>query len=438
MTVLAVGLSHRSAPVEVLDRAAVLPADIAAVLQEVIQREHVAEAMVVATCNRVEVYADVARFHPAVEDVTAVLAKSSGLHRDELVPHLYVHYDEAAVSHLFEVASGLDSMVVGEQQILGQVRAALRTAQSAGTAARVLNDLGQHALRVGKRVHAETRIDRAGASVVSVALAAAADRLGSLAGRRAVVVGAGAMSSLAAAALHRAGVGDLAVVNRTPESAVRLGLAYQGRGVGLGGLDEAVARADVVVSCTGSNGLVLTAAQLAAARSAAGGAPLVVLDLALPHDTDPAIDDLPGVSRIDLAQISGLPGAQAPHDAVLAARRVVATEVAAFAAVQAAHRVEPIVVSLRSRAAEVVEGELQRLRLRAPALDAATLAEVERSMRRAVSTLLHTPTVRMKQFAADPDGARYAEALHALFDLDPESVLRVVTPEDPTAPEALA
>jgi glutamyl-tRNA reductase len=443
MTLLVVGVSHRSAPVPVLDRLALAPAAALDLQRDVVTSSWVAESMVLSTCNRVEVYADVARFHGAVEDVTSQLAKRSGLVRDELTPHLYVHYDERAAQHLFEVAAGLDSMVVGEQQILGQVRHALKVAQESATAGRTINDAGQAALRVGKRVHAETGIDRAGASVVSVALDLAGERLGDLSTRRAVVVGAGAMSGLAVALLARRGVAGLTVVNRTPARAQRLAASVpapvEARAAGLEGLADELADVDLVVSCTGSVGLVLTAEEVRRLLPLRGDRPLVVVDLALPHDTDPALAELPGVTRIDLADLADLPAARASESDVATARRIVAEEVTSFATAQAAQRVEPIVVSLRARAADVVEGELARLRMRLPGLDDASLAEVERALRRASATLLHTPTVRMKQLAADPEGTRYAEALRRLFDLDPATVEAVATAEDlgPDRPAAV-
>ncbi len=471
MTLLVLGLSHRSAPVSVIDRAALPAPAVTELLRDVVGSAHVGEAMVVATCNRVEVYADVARFHGAVEDITALIGKHSGLARDELVPYLYVHYDDRAALHAFEVASGLDSMVVGEQQILGQMRQALRTAQDHGTAGKTLHDLAQSALRVGKRVHAETGIDAAGASVVSVGLDIAAAAFGGagrigtaeggtaqggtdedgtaqggtiqggaaqggaaqgaaagLTGKRALVVGAGAMSSLAVAALARAGVADLTVTNRTPERAARLATSHGARSRALAELGEALLVTDLLVSCTGSTGLVLDADDvryLLRRRSSSESLPLVILDLAVPHDTDPEIGELAGVIRIDVAMLAERGSTAAAEVDVDRARLIVEAELAAFTAARAAERVEPIVVSLRARATAVVEAELRRLRLRLAEVDDTAMLEIEHAMRRAAATLLHTPTVRMKRLAADPEGERYAQALQLLFDLDAATVGRL-------------
>lgn len=435
MTLLVVGVSHRTAPVTLLDRVALVDGAAERLQVELLASAHVAESLVLSTCNRVEIYAEVSKFHGGVLDVTETLAKATGVDREELTPHLYVRYEDRAVQHLFEVAAGLDSMVVGEQQILGQVRGALRTGQDLETIGRNLNDLAQAALRVGKRVHHDTGIDRAGASVVSVALHLAADSLGgSLAGKRALVVGAGAMSGLAAATLARAGIGEIVVANRTFERGQHLAGQVGGRAVRFDDVAATVADVDVVFSCTGSTGLVLTTADVEAARAGATS-PLAVVDLALPHDTEESIASLSGVTRIDLASLVDVPEAHASERDVELARAIVVDEVRAHLAALAAQRVEPIVVSLRSHADQVVETELDRLRLKLPGLSEAELDEVARAMRRSVSTLLHRPTVRMKELAADPDGARYATTLHRLFDLDPEAIA-AVTAADAAGPSA--
>jgi glutamyl-tRNA reductase len=427
MTLLVVGISHRTAPVALLDKVALVDGAAERLQVDLLGSTHVAESLVLSTCNRVEIYAEVSKFHGGVLDVTDTLAKATGVDREELTPHLYVRYEDRAVQHMFEVAAGLDSMVVGEQQILGQVRGALRSGQELETIGRNLNDLAQAALRVGKRVHHDTGIDRAGASVVSVALHLAAESLGgSLQGRRALVVGAGAMSGLAAATLVREGIGEIVVANRTFERGQHLADAVGGRAVRFDHVAGCIADVDVVFSCTGSTGLVLTAAQVEAARVGTT-APLAIVDLALPHDTEEAIASLPGVTRIDLASLADVPEAHAPERDVELARGIVVDEVRAHLAAIAAQRVEPIVVSLRSHADQVVQAELDRLRIKLPGLTDVELDEVSRAMRRTVSTLLHRPTVRMKELAADPDGARYATTLHRLFDLDPEAIAAVST-----------
>jgi glutamyl-tRNA reductase len=434
VTLLVLGISHRSAPLRVLDDVALTPDEAERLAGDLTASDVASEAIVLATCNRVEVYADVPRFHPAVAAIADLLAKASGADREVLLDHSYVHFDSAAVAHLFAVAAGLDSMVVGEAQILGQVRAALVRGQESGTAGRLLNTAVQQALRVGKRVHTETGIDRSGVSIVSVALDAAAQVVGGLSAQRVLVVGAGSMGALATTTLVARGATGTVVANRTAEHALRLADSVDGgRAVPLADLSVELGRADVAIFCTGATDTIVDADFVCAAR-AGTHRPLVVLDLALPHDTDPAIGTLPGVTRIDLGGLSGLPATAASEADVRTCRQIVADEVDCFVASQAAAQVEPTLVSLRAHAGSVMDAELARLRLRLAAVDDSTLAEVERAMRRAVNTLLHNPTVRMKQLAAQPGGDRYAEAISALFDLDPSLPASVLDPTGgPTA-----
>ena len=576
MSLLVVGLSHRSAPVSVLERAALSADAQTKLLQDTVAAEPATEAAVLATCNRIELYADVDKFHAGVAELSTLLAQHSGVGLDELTPYLYVHYEDRAVHHLFSVACGLDSMVVGEGQILGQIKDALAGSQELHTAGRLLNDLFQQALRVGKRAHSETGIDRAGQSLVTFGLeqlssGAAVDAWAK--GKRALVIGAGSMSSLAAATLARAGVAEVIVANRTFDRAERLAeiLAEQGdldvpaRAVPMDSVPVELTRADVVVSCTGATGFVLTAEDVAAAvegrtasrpaadggsrrvtgdgpgRTSAGvrdGLPptsvgteencpldlstvqgtagfsvlgeaavagmdaaeleqhaawvdkgvsagsgtasesqaglagvldpaaeaeviaalaaaaatmgrvperrrpepvveaprpapvLSLLDLAMPRDIDAAVHRLLGVRLVDIESL-----ADASADAPMAAdvdqvRRIVADEVTAFGAALRAAHITPTVVALRTMAADVVAGEIARLDGRLPGLDEKQRGEITQTMRRVVDKLLHAPTVRVKQLAAEPGGAGYADALRTLFDLDPETVAAVSRADD--------
>ena len=415
MSVLVVGLSHRSAPVSLLEEVTVGIGDTSAVLGE-LREGSVSEAVVVATCNRVEVYADTDGFHAGVDAITDLLSRRSGVPLEELSKHLYVHWEGQAVLHLFQVACGLDSMVVGESQILGQLRRAYGVA--GGTAGRVLHELFQTALRVGKRVHTETGIDEAGQSLVSVALQHAVRAVGPLAGRSVLIVGAGSMGALAGATLRRAGVGPVVVANRSTANAERLALSLEGRGVGLDTLAEELVTADVLVASTGATGVVVSRDVVARAVAQRDGRPLAVLDLALPRDVDPMVRTLPGVTLVDLEALQTALGGTDGGAGVDAAREIVAEEVGAFLTWQRASRVQPTVVALRSRADEVVAAELARLTSRLPGLDDALRAEVEQAVRRVVQTLLHTPTVRVKELTEAPVGLSYADALRELFGLD--------------------
>jgi len=437
VSVLLVGVSHRSAPVSVLERVAVTDSERPKLLEELLRSPRISEAMLVSTCNRVEVYAVVDAFHGALTDVGEVLARHADTEVNELTKHLYVRYSESAIEHLFTVASGLDSMVVGEQQIIGQIRAAYAAADAQQAAGRTVHELAQQALRVGKRVHTETGIDSAGASVVSVALQRAATALGSadLTGRRAVVLGAGAMGGLSVALLQRAGVTELVVVNRTPERAVHLASTavasgMTARGIGADELPAVLAATDVLVTCTGAVGAVVTLAQahLALAARPAGSGPLVICDLGMPRDVEPAVAELPGVVLVGLESLQRAPEAAAATRDTEAARSIVAAELATYLASQRSAEVTPTVTALRKRAAEVVEAELLRLETRLPLMARTDRDEVARTVRRVVDKLLHAPTVRVKQLASSPGGDTYAEALRELFELGPGAVEAVAAP----------
>lgn len=277
MSLLVVGLSHRSAPVSVLERASLSADAKLKLLHDTLAAEPATEAAVLATCNRIELYADVDKFHAGVAELSTLLAQHSGVALEELTPFLYVHYEDRAVHHLFSVACGLDSMVVGEGQILGQIKDALALGQELHTAGRLINDLFQQALRVGKRAHSETGIDRAGQSLVTFGLEQLAVRVPVgewAAGKRALVIGAGSMSSLAAATLARVGVAEIVVANRTAERAERLaeilvasGTGVRASAIAMASVPDELTRVDVVVSCTGATGLVLTADDVLAAVS---------------------------------------------------------------------------------------------------------------------------------------------------------------------------
>ncbi|MEV7675733.1 glutamyl-tRNA reductase [Streptomyces sp. NPDC088752] len=435
MSLLVVGLSHRSAPVSILERASLSADTRTKLLQDTLAAEPAAEGAVLATCNRIELYADVDKFHAGVAELSTLLAQHSGVGLDELTPYLYVHYEDRAVHHLFSVACGLDSMVVGEGQILGQIKDALALGQDLHTAGRLLNDLFQQALRVGKRAHSETGIDRAGQSLVTFGLeqlANGGDVETWAKGKKALVIGAGSMSSLAAATLARSGVAEIVIANRTLARAERLaqiltepgGTGVSARAAEMVAVGDELGRADIVVSCTGATGLVLTGDDVAAAVRDRE-APLALLDLAMPRDIDAAAHRVPGVRLVDIESL-----AEASADAPMATdvdrvRSIVSDEVAAFGAAQRAAHITPTVVALRAMAADVVTSEVARLEGRLPGLDEKQRAEITQTVRRVVDKLLHAPTVRVKQLASEPGGAGYADALRTLFDLDPETVAAV-------------
>ena len=452
MSTLVVGLSHKSAPLSLLERALVSGDALAKLLRDLSAAEHVAGVFVISTCNRAEIYAEVDKFHGGVSVVCELLARHSGIPLAELTPHLYVHYEDRAVQHLLAVACGLDSMVVGESQILGQVRQALQIAREQRTLDRPLSELGTLALRTGKRAHAETGIDQAGASLVTVGLAAAAGRLRGLdapaggpgaallAGLNVLIVGAGSMSSLAVATAAKLGPAGITVANRGQQRARQLAATVSARWTDLSRLTAEVAAADLVVSCTGAPGLVLTAAMVREAQAARPtGRPLVLLDLALPRDIDPDAGRLPGAAVVSLEDLRDagspdLPGALAHDEHVAAVRQIVADEFAAHVSAGRAAQVAPTVVALRAKAAEVVDAELARLASRLVDLEPRTRDEIARALHRVVDKLLHAPTVRVKELAGSPGADSYEAALRVLFDLDPATVAAVASADAGLAP----
>ncbi|MBA2560550.1 MAG: glutamyl-tRNA reductase [Propionibacteriales bacterium] len=437
MSILIVGASHRTASVELLERLA-LDVDAAAKLGvAALDTEHVSEALVLATCNRIEIYAEVDRFHGSVEDLTAVLAAHACSTVEEVLGSLYVHYDEAAVAHLFAVATGLDSMVVGESQILGQVREALRRGQNDESVGACLNTLFQQGLRVGKRAHSETNIDSAGHSVVSVALAEAAEVIGPLAGARVCIVGAGSVAALAAAAVCRAGSDDVVITSRTVLNAERLAVPLGGHAAPLDSLTEQITQADLVISCTGSTGSVISTEMVTEALAGrAGDRPLVIVDLALPHDVDPTVAEIELVSLVALKTLADSVHNGSALEDVTAVKAIVAEEVTAFAAARDAARVAPTVVALRSMATGVVAAELERLWSRLGPLTPAERDEIIHTVTRVADKLLHEPTVRIKQLAGRFPESSYAAALAELFSLDPATVEAVSRAADPGSSRA--
>ena len=439
MSVLVVGLSHKSAPLATLERAAVSGDTLVKLLRDIAHQPDIAEAFVISTCNRVEVYAEVDRFHGGVTGICELLTQYSGIPAGDLTGNLYVHYADGAVQHLLAVASGLDSMVVGENQILGQVRSALKMAGDQGTLGRSLRDLGRLALRTGKRARAETGIDRLGVSLVSVGIelaAAGLDRPAGqqslLAGCNVLVVGAGSMSGLAVATAARSGADRIVVANRTPARAERLAASVGGDVADLTGLPEAIAAADLVISCTGAGRLVITESVVrAAVTGREGDRPLVLLDLAMPRDVDPRAASIPGVRVIGMEELRGSGDAAVGADEVAAVRAIVEEEFAAYGLAVRADRVTPTVVALRAKAATVVDAELARLtgRLSEDRLSGRALEEIAQTVQRVVDKLLHAPTVRVKELASSPGGEEYAAALRVLFDLDPRAVEAVTSAE---------
>jgi glutamyl-tRNA reductase len=425
--VFVVGASFRSAPLELLERLAIDAERRPKALAGLLDQEHVHEAVIVSTCNRVEVYAAISRFHGAAGDVRRFLADQGGLALEEFAGHLYDYYEERAVQHLFAVAAGVDSMVVGEAQILGQVREAFRAAQVERSVGPVLSRLFTRAIRVGRRARTETGIGAGMASTVTIGLGVAAGQLGDLAGRRVLLVGAGSLARLAGRALRAAGAAELVVANRTPATGAALAGELGGRAVPLDRVADELASADLLVAATAGTTPTVTAATVAAAlakrEAAAPGSParpLVLLDLGVPRDVAPEARGLPGVVLADLDGLRAvLETDEGPRREVERVRSLIAQETAAYLGGQREARLAPTIRSLRARAEQVRQQELAKASTRLAGLDERQRAAVEAVTRGLVNKLLHDPMVRGKTLAARPDGDLYVAALRELYGLDP-------------------
>ena len=419
MSLLITGVSHQSAPLAVLEAVALNPERRRALETALHGADHIDEVVVLSTCNRTEVYVEAATFHGALADLTDALSATTGASREMLREHLYVHYEERAVEHAFMVAAGLDSMAIGESQILGQVRAVLADAQDLGHVGPALNVLLQQALRVGKRVHTDTGIDAVSQSLVEAALAVGAEMFGDAADSQVLVLGAGGMGALAATTASRHGA-PVTIVNRTEERAIRLASRVGGRARPMGEYEQALADSDIVIASTGALGTIVTLTHAAFAQVARAGRPQLYVDLSLPHDVAFEVDSLTGVRRLGLDDLGILLASTSTAPAVEDARRIVTSEVRDFLAARSGDAVGPAVAALREQAAGVVAAELERLHRRT-ALTESERAEVDKTVHRIVEKLLHTPTRRVKELAGGGAAISYAAALTDLFDL-PASV----------------
>ncbi|WP_259851714.1 MULTISPECIES: glutamyl-tRNA reductase [unclassified Corynebacterium] len=424
MSVLLVGMSHRSAPVALLERLSMDDTVQNEAGEAFTRQPSLSEAMIISTCNRLEVYAVTNAFHTGVNDVLRVLEQFSGVDVAELRGYLYVRYADAAAEHLMRVASGLDSMVVGEQQIIGQVRSAYQSATERGTIGPALHALVQSALHTGKRIHTETAIDDAGASMVTFALDEAMKEMGvdTLEGRTALVLGAGAMSSLAATNLGKRGVDKLILANRTRSRAERLAEHSREAGVAAEVVDfsaraGALSRVDIAVSATASDGFTLTPEDISGAAT--------LVDLSLPRDIDDAVGEIDGVTLINIEALHAKLGDDevnpgSTEEGSLARRRaeeIVAQEIANFTSEQRVRDAAPMVKQLRVNASATAKAELDRLRTRLPQLGDDEFEEVSRTVKRVVDKLLHQPTVKIKELAASSDEVSYEIAIEELFGL---------------------
>ena len=419
MSLVVVGCNHRSTPLGLLERMTVAPDDLPKALHDLAMAENLSESVLVSTCNRIEVYAYAERFHGGYADIRELLARHSGLPPETVADELYSHHDPDAVRHLFSVAAGLDSVVVGEHEVLGQIRDAWQAARSEGTVGAVLEPLFRRAVETGKRARSDTGISRGIASLSHAAVALASDRLGGLGGRRVLVLGAGEVAAGTLKSLADAGPADIAVASRTPERAVDAAALCGGRAVPLDKLDSVLVGADVAITTTGATEIVVEHSSIDDVMVRRNGAALLIIDVAVPRDVDPAAAALPGVTLLDMDDLGDFVGHQRAgrHQEVDSVRGIVDDEVESYLAEASAREVAPLIAALRNRADAVSAREFQRHASRLADLSPEQRAAVESLLRGVVNKLLHEPTVRLKDAAGHARGDRLAQALRDLFDL---------------------
>jgi glutamyl-tRNA reductase len=416
LSIVVIGLNHRTVPLELLERTTVTAADLPKALHDLISRPNINEVVLLSTCNRTEVYAVAERFHPAYADIRDFLCDLAQMAPEDLQPHLYSQHDVAAVAHLFSVAAGLESAVLGEHEILGQVRSAWSMAQYEGTARSSLNQLFRHALETGKRARTETGIARSTASVSYAAVEMATERFGPLKGASVLVVGAGEMGEGIVTALARTGLGEVVVVNRTYQRAVELAERVGGRAMPFSALPDALAGADVLLTSTGAGSIVIESEMV---ERATAGRPLLVVDVAVPRDVDAAVAHLSGVTLLDLDDLRDWAARGLAERAAEAAKvgHIVAEEVGRYSEEAVARQAAPLVALLHERADGVRQAELERFARKLTTLDERERATVEALTKAIVAKLMHEPSTSLKRDAGTPRGERNADALRDLFDL---------------------
>ncbi len=423
MTLLVVGLSHRGVPLELLERMTIPAARLPKALDDLVTRPFVSESVILSTCHRTEIYAVTEGFHGGVQSIRTFLSELAFVAPEDFTDHLISYHDEAAVAHLFSVAAGVESVVRGESQILGQVRSAWERARELGACGPRLDDVFRHAMETGKRSRSETAIGKNISSLSQAAVAMAADRLGSLDGRRIVVLGAGEMgrgvvAGVAAASPPSAAGAEVVVASRSRARAQAVAERVGARTVELDDLDEALADADLFVTSTGAPSVVVTTSQMADVVDRRDGRPLLIVDMGMPRDVNGGVGRLPGVTLLDLADLRAYVDAGADQRLeVERARAIVVDETARFLAAAAQRRAGPTVSAIRARAEELRRAELARYRSRLSGLDERQQEAVAALTKGILAKVLHQPTVQLKQAAGSPRGERLADAACELFGL---------------------
>ncbi len=420
MSVVVIGLNHRTMPLDLFERLTFDGSRVPKALAALGSCDHVTEAVLVSTCNRTEVYIVAERFHAAYQEVRDVLASLAHVAPEDFADHLYTHYDDDTVRHLFRVTAGVDSDVLGDTEVQGQVREAWRIGVDEGSVGPVLNLLFRHAVETGKRARSDTGIARGTASVSHAAVEMAAERLGSVAGRTVLVIGVGPIGRSMATALRGAGAGRVLVANRTPARAETLAAEVDGEVVPLAELPAALAQCDVLLTSTGATSVIIDHAELEPALARRGSHPLLVVDVAVPRDVDPSVGRLPGVTLLDIDDLRRF--AQAGVDGrrreIAAVDAVVDEEAERYRREVSARSAAPLVAALHSRAEHLRQAEVARFASRLDGLDDRQRAAVDALTGALLAKVLHEPTVKLKTLAGTPTGDRLAEALRYLYDLN--------------------
>lgn len=420
MAVVVVGLNNRTLPLDVLERMTVNGSQLPKALHDLMSREHLTEAVVLSTCMRTEIYAAAGRFHGAMSDIRNFLAEWSGTEPEAFGDHLYSYYEDAAVNQLFRVAAGIDSAVIGEGEVLRQVRHAWDASTAEGAAGPVLGRLFRHAVEVGKRARNETAITRGITSLSQAAVAMAAERLGSLEGRTVLLLGAGEMGEGMAQSLAAVpGIGPTLVANRTWAKAAQLAQRIGATPVELGGLAGALEEADVLLTSTGAPRVLIEAADLQPVLAVRGGRPLLVVDIAVPRDVDVSVGELPDVTLLNMDDLKAFVDAamEERRKEIPAVSRIINEEVARFGDLTAEREMAPLVATLRARVESLRVVELERYRGRLGGLSESQRGDVEALTRSLLAKVLHEPTVQLKDVAGSVQGEQLAEAVRVLFNL---------------------
>ncbi|GAB4276607.1 MAG: glutamyl-tRNA reductase [Coriobacteriia bacterium] len=415
-----IGLSHKTAPVEIRERLTFPQDRQGEALSALLATDHVAEAVILSTCNRTEVYAVVTSGEAGRETIIDFLAENHGIDRHELVRYLYMLDGGAVVKHLFRVVSSLDSMVVGEAQILGQVKDAYEKAMEHGATGRVFNKLFRQSFVVGKRVRTETEIGENAVSISYAAVELAKKVFEDLAGTTILIVGAGKMSELTAKHLVSCGVETVLVANRTLERAQDLAAKFDGQAVPYEDLFDAIARSDIVISSTAATEYVIRPGDIEPCLRGRGNRPLFLIDIAVPRDIDPGVNELKGCFLYDIDDLQGVVDSNL-EERMREARRaeaIIEDEIAEFAAWLDCMEVVPTVAAIRAQAEKIRQAELERALKRLGGLSEKELKTVEALTASIVNKMLHEPTKRLKECAAEKDGYVRVEAIRHLYGLD--------------------